>query len=378
MEAIIFEFDLEKVSSNARAGKFHTPHGVIDTPIFMPVGTRGTVKTMTPARLEEVGAQIILGNTYHLYLRPGTDIIKKTEGLHNFISWQKPILTDSGGFQVMSLKGLRKINEEGVEFQSHIDGSYHFFTPEKAIQIQNDLGADIIMSFDECPPASASKKYIANSLTKTLRWAEQGRDFHKKEAKQALFGIVQGGIYDDLREESAKELIKLQFPGYAIGGLAVGEAKTDLLRITALMNKLLPQKKPRYLMGVGTPTDLIENVANGVDMFDCVMPTRNARRGSVFTWNGRMTIKSARYKAYFTLIDKDCMCYTCRNFSRAYIRHLFSVNEILGMQLASIHSLYFYLDLMTKMRQAIVADRFDSFKKDSLMRVSGKVKDKKV
>ncbi len=355
---------MQAKSGNARAGKFLTPHGIIETPIFMPVGTRATVKGVTPRNLHELGAQIILGNTYHLYLRPGHELIKKAGGLHNFMGWNKPILTDSGGFQVMSLSKLRKITKEGVRFQSHIDGSYHMFTPEKIMEIQNAIGADIIMSFDECPPYPATKEYVAKSLKTTLEWAERGRFAHKNTDKQALFGIVQGGVHEDLREESAKALMNMDFPGYSIGGLAVGESKENMQRVTGFLNNILPQNKPRYLMGVGTPMDIINNIANGVDMFDCVMPTRNSRKGTVFTRNGRMIIKSARYKEDFSPIDEQCNCYTCQNFSRAYIRHLFSVNELLGMQLASIHTLHFYLELVGMARKAIFEDRFEDFRKE--------------
>ena len=357
-------FKLEAKSGKARAGIVKTPHGEIKTPIFMPVGTRGTVKTLTPKNLhDDVKAQIILGNTYHLYLRPGHELIKKAGGLHNFMNWKKPILTDSGGFQVMSLSDLRKITPEGVQFQSHIDGSYHLFTPEKVIEIQNAIGADIIMSFDECPPFPATKKYVADSLQTTLKCAKRGKLAHKYPEKQSLFGIVQGGIYEDLREESAKRLMEMDFPGYSIGGLAVGENKEDMLRITKFLDPILPQNKPRYLMGVGTPQDLLDNIENGVDMFDCVMPTRNARKGTIFTRNGKMIIKSARYKEDFRPIDAECECYVCQNFSRAYIRHLFNVNEFLAMQLASIHSLHFYLELVTDARNAILANNFVAFKK---------------
>lgn len=359
----MFEFKIESTSGRAQAGILETPHGKIQTPIFMPVGTRATVKTLDPADLENIKAQIILGNTYHLYLRPGHELIKKAGGLHNFMGWQKPILTDSGGFQVMSLSGLRKITPEGVRFQSHIDGSYHMFTPEKVIKIQNDIGADIIMSFDECPPYPATKEYVSDSLKTTLDWALRGKEAHKITDKQALFGIVQGGIYEDLREESAKKLMEMDFPGYSIGGLAVGEDKKDMYRLTKFLDKILQKEKPRYLMGVGTPNDLLENIGNGVDMFDCVMPTRNARKGTIFTRNGKMIIKSARYKEDFEPIDDQCQCYTCRNFSRAYIRHLFSVDEILGMRLASIHSLHFYLELVGKARTAILENRYDAFRK---------------
>ena len=328
----------------------------------MPVGTRATVKTLSPLELEDISAQIILGNTYHLYLRPGHELIKKAGGLHNFMAWYKPILTDSGGFQVMSLKGLRKITPDGVRFQSHIDGSYHMFTPEKVIEIQNALGADIIMSFDECPPYPATKKYIAGSLKTTLDWAKRGKAAHKNP-KQALFGIVQGGIFQDLREESARKLMEINFPGYAIGGLAVGESKEDLLKITKFLNNILPKNKPRYLMGVGTPKDILDNIANGIDMFDCVMPTRNARKGTVFTRHGKLIIKSARYKEDFSPMDEECSCYTCQNFSRAYLRHLFSVDELLGMRLATIHSLHFYLELVKSARKAIFDEKFTEFKK---------------
>lgn len=328
----------------------------------MPVGTRATVKTLSPRELQnDINAQIILGNTYHLNLRPGIEIIAKAGGLHNFMSWQKPILTDSGGFQVMSLKGLRKITPEGVKFQSHIDGSYHFFTPEKAIDIQNKIGADIIMSFDECPSYPATRKYIEDSLETTLDWARRGKKAHRKNEEQALFGIVQGGVYPDLRQKSAEELMKIDFPGYAIGGLAVGEAKAELLRITDSLHHILPKEKPRYLMGVGTPRDILENIANGVDMFDCVMPTRNARKGTVFTWQGKLIVKAARYKEDFSPLAENCDCYTCRNFSRAYLRHLFSVNEFLGMKLATLHNLYFYLDLVSKARKAIQENKYSEF-----------------
>jgi queuine tRNA-ribosyltransferase len=337
----------------------------------MPVGTRGTVKTLTPKNLKEINAQIILGNTYHLYLRPGHKLIEKAGGIHNFIGWDRPVLTDSGGFQVMSLKGLRKITKEGVMFQSHIDGSYHMFTPEKVMEIQNSIGADIIMSFDECPPYPATKKYVYDSLKMTLEWAKRGKEAHKKPDKQALFGIVQGGIYKELREQSAKELMEIGFDGYSIGGLAVGEDKKDMYEITQFLDDILPQDKPRYLMGVGTPEDILINIGNGVDMFDCVMPTRNARKGTVFTHNGKLIIKAARYKEDFSPLDSECDCYTCRNFSRAYIRHLFSVNEFLAMHLATIHSLHFYLELVTKAREAIFEGRYEEYKNRMLQKMSG-------
>ena len=327
----------------------------------MPVGTRATVKGLSPKELEEVKAQIILSNTYHLYLKPGHTLIKKFGGLHKFMRWDRPILTDSGGFQVMSLASLRKISEDGIKFQSHIDGSYHFFSPEKAIEIQNFLGADIIMSFDECPSADKDKNYVKESMKRTLRWAKRGKFAHKNTEKQALFGIVQGGVHLDLRKESALSLIDMDFPGYSIGGLAVGETKENMFAVVEFLNDILPKDKPRYLMGVGTPLDLLEGVKFGVDMFDCVMPTRNARKGTVFTWKGKLIIKSARYSEDTLPIDENCNCYACRNFSRAYIRYLFSVDEILGMRLASIHSLHFYLDFMKKIREAVLQNKFEEF-----------------
>lgn len=357
-----FSYTLQKTSGKARAGRITTPHGVIETPIFMPVGTVGSVKAMSPDELRnDTQAQIILGNTYHLYLRPGHELIANAGGLHKFISWDRPILTDSGGFQVMSLSGLRKITREGVRFQSHIDGSYHLFTPERVMEIQHHIGADIIMSFDECPPYPATREYVEKSLRMTLEWAERGQNAQKDPQNQALFGIVQGGVYEDLRAKSAESLMAMDFPGYSIGGLAVGEPKEDMFRLTAFLNDILPQNKPRYLMGVGTPMDLLNNIANGVDMFDCVMPTRNARKGSIFTRHGKMIIKSARYKEDFRPIDEECTCYACRNFSRAYIRHLIMMQEILGMRLTTIHSLHFYLELVQMARQAILEDRYHEF-----------------
>jgi queuine tRNA-ribosyltransferase len=362
----VFSFTLEKTSDHARAGTIETDHGTIQTPVFMPVGTLGTVKAMSPHELEESHAQIILGNTYHLYLRPGHELIRAAGGLHRFISWDKPMLTDSGGFQVMSLSDLRKITKDGVKFQSHIDGSRHFFTPESVIAIQEALGADIIMSFDECPPYPATREYVEKSLKTTLLWAERGKQAFTNDKHQALFGIVQGGIYEDLRERSALALMDLGFPGYSIGGLAVGEEKDDMFRITAFLNDILPKDKPRYLMGVGTPTDLLNNIARGVDMFDCVMPTRNARKGSIFTRYGKMIIKAARYKDDLGPIDPLCGCYTCRHFSRAYIRHLITMNEILGMRLTTIHSLYFYQELMQMARTAILEGRYGRFLSEML------------
>jgi queuine tRNA-ribosyltransferase len=357
----MFSYTLQKTCGKARAGLIQTDHGDILTPVFMPVGTLGTVKAMSPHELEEVQAQIILGNTYHLYMRPGHELIRKAGGLHKFINWNRPMLTDSGGFQVMSLAALRKITKEGVKFRSHIDGSLHHFTPESVMEIQMALGADIIMSFDECPPYPATKDYVAKSLDTTLLWAERGKKAFTNTDHQALFGIVQGGVYEDLREKSALALMDMDFPGYSIGGLAVGENKDDMFHITSFVNDILPKHKPRYLMGVGTPSDLLNNIANGVDMFDCVMPTRNARKGSIFTRYGKMIIKAARYKEDFRPIDPLCGCYTCTHFTRAYIRHLITMNEILGMRLTTIHSLWFYQELMQMARKAILEDRYPDF-----------------
>jgi queuine tRNA-ribosyltransferase len=335
----------------------------------MPVGTQATVKAMSPDELRGIGARIILANTYHLYLRPGHELVQHAGGIHRFESWDGAVLTDSGGFQVMSLSGLRKITREGVKFQSHHDGSRHFFTPEKVIEIENAIGADIIMAFDECPPYPATKAYVGNSLDITIEWAARCRETHRDTARQALFGIVQGGVYDDLREQAAKAIIDMDFPGHAIGGLAVGEGKDDMHRVTALLDGILPEHKPRYLMGVGTPQDLLNNIAHGVDMFDCVMPTRNARKGSVFTRNGKLIVKAARYREDFSPIDSECECPACRQFTRAYIRHLFTVDEILGMRLATIHSLHFYQELMRMARQAILDDRYEQFHADMLARM---------
>ncbi len=365
-------FKVEAISGLARAGRLTTKHGEITTPIFMPVGTRGSVKGLLPRDLQdEVKAQIILGNTYHLHLRPSSELIARMGGLHKFIGWDRPILTDSGGFQVMSLSDFRKITPEGVKFRSHIDGSYHFFSPQRVMEIENNLGADIIMSFDECPAYGQSYDYVKKSLATTIRWAKICKETHKRIDEQALFGIVQGGVFDDLRLESARRLTEIDFPGYSIGGLAVGEPKEDMFRITELLDGVLPKDKPRYLMGVGTPGDLLDGILTGVDMFDCVMPTRNARKGTVFTWQGKMILKSARYKEDNRPIDENCNCYACRNFSRAYIRHLLSVGEVLGGILASIHSLHFYLDLVTKARKAILAGNYQEFYNQHALLVKG-------
>ena len=354
-------------SCKARAGVYHTGHGDIETPIFMPVGTRASVKTQSPRDLGDIGAQIILGNTYHLYLRPGAKRIADFGGLHKFMNWPLPILTDSGGYQVFSLKELRKIEKDGVRFQSHLDGSYHNFTPESVLDAQRMIGSDIMMVLDECPPHPASYEYVKNSNDLTLKWARIARELYAQKKPlhgydQALFGIVQGGTFKDLREISARELIKLDFPGYAIGGLAVGENKDDMHATTDLCTDLLPIDKPRYLMGVGTPNDILEGIERGVDMFDCVMPTRNARNGTVFTHNGKLVIKAGRYKDDTAPLDEKCSCYACQNFSRAYIRHLLNVGEVLGIYLTTHHNLTFYLDLVKEARRQITGDNFIHWK----------------
>ncbi len=355
-------FELIKTDGRARLGKVHLAHGVVETPIFMPVGTQGTVKTMTPHDLEEIGAQIILANTYHLYLRPGHELVRTAGGLHGFTSWKKPFLTDSGGFQVFSHAGLNKITEDGVYFSSHIDGSKHFFTPELSMEVQNALGADIIMVFDECAPYPAEYGYVAESVKRTTRWEKRSLDAHQRQHDQALFGIIQGGMYPELRRISAEEIIALDFPGYALGGMSVGEPKPLMYEMLDLSAELMPADKPRYLMGVGTPADLVTGVSMGIDMFDCVMPTRNGRNAQVFTWDGTLSIKSAAFKEDFRPIDERCDCYVCRNFSRAYLRHLYKAGEILALRLNTYHNLYFYLELMKKMREAIATGTFESFK----------------
>ncbi|ADL69072.1 tRNA guanosine(34) transglycosylase Tgt [Thermoanaerobacterium thermosaccharolyticum] len=362
MTAIKYDLIKKEKMTKARLGVLHTPHGDIETPVFMPVGTQATVKTMTPEELKEIGARIILSNTYHLYLRPGHEVIKKAGGLHKFMNWDRAILTDSGGFQVFSLGPLRKITEDGVEFRSHLDGSRHFLTPEKVIEIENALGADIIMSFDECAPYPADYDYVKNSMEMTLRWAKRGKEAHKNIDKQALFGIVQGGTYDDLRRECANRLVDMDFPGYSIGGLSVGEEKELMYHVVDYTTDLLPQDKPRYLMGVGSPDDLIEGVIRGVDMFDCVLPTRIARNGTVLTSSGRLIVRDAPHAEEFIPLDSECDCYTCKNFSRAYIRHLFKANEILAARLATIHNLRFLTKLMEDIREAIKQDKLLEFK----------------
>lgn len=358
--AITYELIKQCPHTGARAGRIHTPHGSFDTPIFMPVGTQASVKTLAPEELKEMGAGFILSNNYHLFLRPGSKLVKEAGGLHKFMNWDRAILTDSGGFQVFSLGDLRKISEEGVTFRSHIDGSKKFLSPEIATQSQMDLGADIIMAFDECVPYPADFKYTRESMELTLRWAQRCKDT-MTNPNQGLFGIVQGGMYKDLRIECANRLVDMDFPGYAVGGLSVGEPKELMYEMLDITLEHLPQNKARYLMGVGTPDCLVEGVMRGIDMFDCVYPTRVARNGTAMTWNGRLVIKNAQYEHDFHPIDEHCNCYTCRNYSRAYIRHLVRVNEIFGLRLLTIHNLHFLIDFMKQMRQSIMEDRFPEF-----------------
>ena len=369
----MFRFTLEAGDHPAgpRAGVLATPRGEIPTPVFMPVGTLGTVKAMSPEELEEVGARIILCNTYHLYLRPGADVVREAGGLHAFTGWNRPILTDSGGFQVYSLAGLRRIADDGVWFRSHLDGSAHFLGPREATKIQEDLGADIAMCFDECAPYPASREEVEMAVQRTLAWARVCREVHTRP-DQALFGIVQGGLHKDLREACARALVDLDFPGYAIGGLSVGEAKADMYEMTEWTARFLPPDKPRYLMGVGAPEDLVEGIARGVDMFDCVLPTRSARHGSVFTWSGRITIRNAEFARDFTPLDPECGCYTCRRFTRAYIRHLLKSNEILGMRLTTYHNLAFLIDLVGRARKAILEGEFEAWRAEVLPKVTAR------
>ena len=362
------QFQLLATDGAARRGELRLNHGLVQTPIFMPVGTYGSVKAMLPHELEEIGAQIVLGNTFHLWLRPGTDIMRKHGGLHGFMQWHRPILTDSGGFQVFSLNGLRKITEEGVRFASPIDGSRLFLTPEESMRIQHALNSDIAMVFDECTPYSidgrpATVEEAATSMRMSLRWARRSRDeFLRLENPNALFGIVQGGMYEHLRDESLAGLTDIGFEGYAIGGLSVGEPKEDMLRILTHVTPKLPAHAPRYLMGVGTPEDLVEGVSRGVDMFDCVMPTRNARNGWLFTRYGDVKIRNARYRDDTRPLDPGCECHTCRHFSRAYLHHLQRANEITGARLNTLHNLHFYLTIMAEMRDAIAEGRFEAWR----------------
>ncbi|MFZ2446852.1 MAG: tRNA guanosine(34) transglycosylase Tgt [Syntrophobacteraceae bacterium] len=353
-----FEILTKDPSSNARTGRFETAHGPVETPIFMPVGTAGTVKSLSPDELETLNARIILGNTYHLYLRPGDERIARLGGLHKFMGWDRPILTDSGGFQVFSLAKINKIEEDGVRFQSHIDGSRHFITPETAVRIQKNLGSDIMMCFDECTPYPVSREYASDSMERTVRWAARSKEAHAGGGG-ALFGIVQGSVFMDLRERCLEKLRETGFDGYAIGSLSVGESKDEMLSVMRRLAPLLPATRPRYVMGVGSPEDLVEGVRAGVDMFDCVMPTRNARNGMLFTSNGPVRIKNSVHAEDDAPIDPDCSCYTCRRFSRAYLRHLFISRELLSYRLNTIHNLHFYLDLMAQMRSAIASGAFE-------------------
>lgn len=361
----------EDSKTGARIGILQTAHGVIKTPVFMPVGTQGTVKSLSPVELVEVGSQIILGNTYHLYLRPGHETVEKGGGLHRFMDWHKPILTDSGGFQVYSLGGLRQVSNDGVTFQSHHDGSYHEFTPELSVEIQMSLGSDIMMVLDECPPYPCTEKYAVESVERTSNWAKRSllkfKDMEPKfDYEQTLFAIVQGSTFPKLRQISAESLLEMDFPGYAIGGLSIGEPKSVLFEIAEGCTAILPKKKPRYLMGMGKPEDLVKAVSIGVDMFDCVIPTRNGRKGQVFTWSGTMNLRNLRYKDEFKPIDEACGCYTCSNFTRAYLRHLYQADEILGLRLGSLHNLYFYHGLVSAIRQSVENGNFHSWSKKFL------------
>ena len=372
-QAITYELLHECKQTGARRGVIHTPHGDIQTPVFMPVGTQATVKSMTPEELKEVNAQIILSNTYHLFLRPGHELVKEAGGLHNFMHWDRPILTDSGGFQVFSLGKLRKITEEGVEFQSHLDGSKKFLSPEKAMEVENALGSDIMMAFDECCPYPSTYEYTKKSMERTTRWAKRCKEAHKRPEDQGLFGIIQGGFYEDLRKKSAEDLIELDFPGYAIGGISVGEPKEKFIEILQYTAPLMPKDKPRYLMGVGTPDYLIEAAIAGIDMCDCVLPTRIARHGTALTSHGKLVVRNATYEHDFPPLYPECDCYACKNYTRAYIRHLIKANEILGIRLLSIHNIKFLTNLMDKVRIEIENDNLGSFR-DEFYRKYGYIK----
>ena len=375
---VTFNLIKKDARSHARRGVLHTPHGDVQTPIFMPVGTAATVKAMRPEEVKELGAQIILSNTYHLYLRPGHEIVREAGGLHHFMNWDLPILTDSGGFQVFSLGAMRKIREEGVDFRSHIDGSKHFISPEKSIEIQHSLGSDIMMAFDECAPYPADRRYVKDSLELTTRWLARCKKYHEEYCEQhggesqvlgegvnqSLFGIMQGGVYKDLRKQSAEQVVEMDLPGYSIGGLSVGEPKEIMYDVMDECVDYLPKDKPRYLMGVGSPDCLFEGVERGVDMFDCVLPTRIARHGMAMTSQGKVNIKNAKYERDFEPLDPNCDCYTCRNYSKAYLRHLFKSNELMSATLMSYHNLHFLVSTMTKIREAIEEGRFLEYKKE--------------
>jgi len=370
----MFVLEKKDINTKARAGVLKTPHGDIPTPIFMPVGTQASVKTLSPEDLKDAGAEIVLANTYHLFLRPGEDLILKAGGLHGFSGWEKPFLTDSGGYQVFSLAELRKINDEGVTFQSHIDGSYHFFSPESVVDIQRKLGTDIMMVLDECSPYPVDLKAAADANRRTIDWAKRAKkQFDDTEPplgeKQAVFGIVQGSVYPEIRKESAKRLIDIGFDGYAIGGLAVGEPKEQMFEITEITTEILPENQARYLMGVGKPEDILNAISLGVDMFDCVIPTRNARNGTFFTSQGKVVIKNNKYFDDFKPIDNNCNCYTCRNFSRAYLRHLFKSEEILGLRLASLHNIHFFMNMVKQARIQILNGSFAGWKKQFLSNI---------
>ncbi|MFH1414256.1 MAG: tRNA guanosine(34) transglycosylase Tgt [Candidatus Omnitrophota bacterium] len=365
--------------SKARLGKLVTAHGEIETPCFMPVGTQGTVKTLSPLELNQSGAQVILSNAYHLFLRPGTKVIKKAGGLHKFISWNKPILTDSGGYQIFSLALLRKLNDQGVEFQSHIDGFKHFLTPEDVVKIQMDLGSDIMMQLDECVHYPCAKDQAEIAMKRTIDWAKRSKEAFSSQLSavsknsQILFAITQGATYEDLRKDCAKRLVDMDFPGYAIGGVSVGEPKNLRYNAVELVADLLPAEKPRYLMGVGLPQDIIEMVELGVDMFDCVVPTRYGRNGTAFTSAGKLTIRNSPFIEDFSVLDLECNCYTCKNFTRSYLRHLFNTGEILGLRLVALHNVHFYLNLMSGVRESIRENRFVEFKKEFLAKYNNNV-----
>lgn len=367
--AVTFQLHKTDTRTKARRGTLSTPHGRIETPVFMPVGTQATVKAIKTDAVRHLGAEgahILLANTYHLYLRPGHEIIREAGGLHAFMNWDGAILTDSGGFQVFSLGDLRKITEEGVAFRSHIDGSAHMFTPEKSIEVQQALGADIIMAFDECAPYPADRSYVEQSLQRTTRWLQRCKQHHRNEDRQSLFGIMQGGMYSDLRRQSAEQIVELDLPGYAIGGLSVGEPKPLMYEVLDACVDYLPAEKPRYLMGVGSPDCLFEGVERGIDLFDCVLPTRIARNGTAFTSRGRVSVKNAKYARDFGPLDPNCDCDTCRNYSLAYLRHLYKANEILSSMLLTEHNLHFLVHTMEQIRKSIEEDRFLEYKKTFL------------
>ncbi len=360
MMSIRFEITKNCVNTHARLGILHTAHGKVETPAFMPVGTQGTVKTMIPEELNEIGVKMILSNAYHLFLRPGPEIVARHGGLHRFMNWSGAILTDSGGFQVFSLGGLREVTDDGVTFRSHIDGTSHFMTPERATRLQNMLGADVIMTLDQCPPYPSTFEEVKEAVERTTLWAERCRSYHMRE-DQALFGIIQGGVYRDLREQSAQQLLKLDFPGYAIGGLSVGEPKELMYEVLQYITTVLPEERPRYLMGVGSPDAIYEGVRQGIDLFDCVLPTRMARNGRVFIKEGYLVVRNSVYAGDMRPLDPDCECYTCRHYTRSYIRHLLNTNEILGLRLTTYHNLYFLEKYMSRIRDAVKNGTWDNF-----------------